>query len=295
MLVLPSIAWAFGLAALIAPARARYPRTTVGAVVALIALGFASFHLGLGSYERASLRANRVIREIRRMASPGSRTLLLAVENPRTGEGIHPSLTFFEGCHVLSAGLFSATRPPFEPSPGRHIEPLYPTQIDQLNVLLGDGVRITRPNILRFSFEDREPKLYHLATAGYYGGNPQVSPAHNSEVAKDWVPVFDVVLASGLSRHFHHGSIHVFEPTGSEGIAEFARDNVEFHPESAELNRIRIVNPEFQFQSRHATFRSPLSGQVLSNLPHGMFLWWIELRRDDQTLLRSPYNLVRVR
>jgi hypothetical protein len=90
MLVLPSIAWAFGLAALIAPARVRYPRTTVGAVVALIALGFASFHLGLGSYERASLRANRVIREIRRMASPGSRTLLLAVENPRTGEGIHP-------------------------------------------------------------------------------------------------------------------------------------------------------------------------------------------------------------
>jgi hypothetical protein len=292
MLVLPMIPWAMGIAWVYNSAWNRWRSAAALMVAALLIIGMLAFHLGFTSYRRATDRVDVLLSDIREHTHPGSRTLILNGEHPKFLVGVHPSLTFLEGCHVLSAGLFHATRAPFEPSPGRHLEPVSPAQFPDLLSILGDGARLSRPNILRVHYSANGPRIVPLAKAGHFGTPPRVLPEHASRITPSWPTRFEIELTPHLAKSFGHGSIHIFEPGGARGIAQFRIGDSEVKVTQASVPSLKIDGPTFELVSTDGTFRSPLTKEVLLHLPHRVFLWWIELRSQDDLLLRTPYALV---
>ena len=289
-LVIPMIAWLCLIARALRPSIGSCPRPALLAATALIALGIGSFHVCWSSYHRASDRAEKVLGDVRELVTPGSRTLLLGTENPRRGGGVHPKLTFHEGCHVLSAGLFHAFRPPFEDPPGRDVAPILDADRSRLASFLDASSKTVRPNLLLF--DPASLSWTHLAEAGFYGGKSRVEPAHQARIPVTWDATFRIATRPALLRTYTRGVLRIVDALGSTGTYEFAPTDVTQDDGPDGMRAMTIKNPPLRVRSGKGRFQTPDTRTVMAALPHRQFFWWVELYKDDHLTFRSSYAAV---
>lgn len=290
-LLIPMIPLAILLGVLINRSYGRSPGRTLLLVSAIVLAGAGTFQVNFSSYAAATDRVNGVLESIRSLVAPGSRTLILNGEHPRTGSGVHPSLIFLEGCHVLSAGLFHATRPPFEPRPGRHLEPVLARDYANLQAIIDGRPGSTRPNILRFAYGDSGPRIERLGQAGHFGNTRSANPGHGSRLADGWDGEFRVATTRAIGDRFERGIVRIFEPGGARAEAAFARKaaTIDADRSGSTIAARRLV---FRMESTDGVFDAPMTRELAAALPQRYFVWWMSLYDGDDLLLRTPYALV---
>jgi hypothetical protein len=286
-LVIPMVGWHLILVLLISRAWVRSPGWAFMLAVALVVCGVLLWHLNLTAFRLAGERARSIIAAVTDLVPGSGPALLFGLEPPGEVSGVHPDLGELAGCHVLSAGLFHATRPPFLSDRTITLTPVEPPTIPQFD----ERIRgVVRPYLLRYRPAPIGPGFELLAEGGRMGPPPELSPPHGARIPPSWTPRFDITVARGPVRTADHVTVHLVEPLGKGR----ARARLEWSPSNSSPCRVTVLGEAFSLVRDGEVIMAPLTAEVLAHLPHQIFVWWVEFHEGDRLLLRSPYQVVRV-
>ena len=286
LLVLPAVGWV--LIVILGLHRAwecGHRRLAAALSVALTLAGAGLWRIDLVPYAEATRRVERLTGSLTNAAAPGThRIVVLGIRGDNTT--MHHALVSFEGCHLLAAGLYNVTRPPFAPAPGHAID-----RVDQVRDLaeIAEPPR-TRPSILRLDPLASPPTFTVVASGGEVGPPLKLLPTHGHP----WKP----------------GKDAAFVVSGPAAIASEA-DAVRFviaEPQHGD-RAIGMVQPigrgdRFEARAPLQTIRAVINGETggprvtveaLRNAPGGVIVWWAELLRGEEVLARSAYQVVPIK
>ena len=290
-LVIPMVGWLLTIAVALARLRdAGSRRLAIGLGIAIVAAGGASWRLNLTSYTKATARVDLILGQVTDQMETGSGGLILRTAPRGRPRGVHHELSLIEGCHVLSAALFHATRPPYI-TPGITLRPVPDDLVNQLPEIIGfEG---TRPYVAEFVPSNLGgPAIHILARAGLYGDDPHLEPRHGTRIAPGWTPEFSIRGLRGPATSADHVRIVVLEPLGNSAIADLPWRLEEPTADDPDHYTLRVRGGEFEVFRRKVNTRLPLTWEVIERLPHGYFLWWAEVYEGDRLLVRSQYQVV---
>jgi hypothetical protein len=265
-------------------------RAWVVAAAALLAIASAILlPYCLAPFASATRVAEGAIEELDTIP-PGESLLLLRVEDP---PGVmRPDLVTHHGAYVLSAGIYSALRPPWRPAPGINVQPVYRSGTDasrglpvETDLAAAAPPELARPWLATVvtDHEHGRPHVRILASGGSSGREPDLLPPHGAVFGGEEAIRLSVTMPEERWRLAPRLVLHVAEPSGVTAAIPFSEGDV--RAGLADSGTFTIPPDRIPFPATPAELRR---AGVQS------FVWWVEGFEGDALRYRSAWRAVTI-